>query len=59
MAWPNMAAAHIALRDPLHGPLLTVSTAGAPSLDAIGVAARMVEAGQVDVAILGVDLTPP
>jgi len=52
-AWPNMAAAHIALRWKLHGPLLTVSTACASSLDAIGMAARMVESGIVDVAIAG------
>lgn len=53
MAWPNMAAGHIALRYGLHGPLLTVSTACASSLDAIGVAAQMIETGQVDVAIAG------
>lgn len=53
MAWPNMAAGHIALRWKLHGPLLTVSTACASSLDAIGIAARMIESGQVDVAIVG------
>ncbi|HEX9759362.1 MAG TPA: beta-ketoacyl synthase N-terminal-like domain-containing protein, partial [Candidatus Acidoferrales bacterium] len=40
MAWPNMAAGHIALRWGLHGPLLTISTACASSLDAVGVAAR-------------------
>lgn len=53
LAWPNMAAGHIALRWKLHGPLLTVSTACASSLDAIGIAARMVETGMVDVAIAG------
>ncbi len=52
-AWPNMAAGQIALRWKLHGPLLTVSTACASALDAIGIAARMVEAGTVDVAIAG------
>lgn len=52
-AWPNMAAGHIALRWGLHGPLLTVSTACASSIDAIGLAARMIETGQVDVAIAG------
>ncbi|MBM7368653.1 3-oxoacyl-[acyl-carrier-protein] synthase II [Gordonia hydrophobica] len=53
MAWPNMAAGQIALRWKLHGPLLTVSTACASSLDAIGMAAQMIEAGIVDVAIAG------
>lgn len=52
-AWPNMAAGQIALRWKLHGPLLTVSTACASSLDAIGLAAQMIESGQVDVAIAG------
>lgn len=53
MAWPNMAGAQIALRWKLHGPLLTISTACASSLDAIGLAARMIESGMVDVAITG------
>jgi 3-oxoacyl-[acyl-carrier-protein] synthase II len=53
MAWPNMAAGHIALRYKLHGPLLTVSTACASSLDAIGLAAQMVESGMVDAAVCG------
>jgi 3-oxoacyl-[acyl-carrier-protein] synthase II len=53
MAWPNMAAGHIALHWKLHGPLLTVSTACASSLDAIGIAARMIETGMADVAIAG------
>lgn len=52
-AWPNMAAGQIALRWKLHGPLLTVSTACASSIDAIGLAAQMIESGQVDVAIAG------
>ncbi len=52
-AWPNMAAGQIALRWQLHGPLLTVSTACASSLDAIGIAAQMIEAGTVDLAIAG------
>jgi 3-oxoacyl-[acyl-carrier-protein] synthase II len=52
-AWSNMAAGHIALRWQLHGPLLTVSTACASSLDALGIAARMIESGQCDVAIAG------
>jgi 3-oxoacyl-[acyl-carrier-protein] synthase II len=53
MAWPNMAGGHIALRWKLHGPLLTISTACASSLDAIGIAARMIETGMADVAIVG------
>ena len=52
-AWNNMAAAHIALRWDLHGPMLTLSTACASAHDAIGTAARMIEAGIVDVAITG------
>jgi 3-oxoacyl-[acyl-carrier-protein] synthase II len=52
-AWPNMAAAQIALRWQLHGPLLTIATACASSLDAIGIAARMIASGQADYAIAG------
>jgi 3-oxoacyl-[acyl-carrier-protein] synthase II len=52
-AWGNMAASQIAMRYDLHGPLLTFSTACASAHDAIGTAARMVEAGIVDVAITG------
>ncbi|MCP4226288.1 MAG: beta-ketoacyl-[acyl-carrier-protein] synthase family protein, partial [Actinomycetia bacterium] len=52
-AWPNMAAGQIALRWELHGPLLTVSTACASSIDAIGTAARLIERGDCDVAIAG------
>lgn len=52
-AWPNMAAGQVALRWHLHGPLLTVSTACASSLDAIGIAARMIERGDADVVICG------
>src|SRR5689334_18604680 len=51
--WPNMAAAQVCMRYDLHGPSLTVTTACASSLDAIGTAARLVEAGIVDVAICG------
>lgn len=49
----NMPAAQIAMRWKLHGPSLTVSTACASSLDAIGVAARMIESGQCDVVLSG------
>jgi 3-oxoacyl-[acyl-carrier-protein] synthase II len=52
-AWPNMAAGQIAIHYGLHGPLLTVSSACASSLDAIGTAARMIGAGQADMIIAG------
>ncbi|MDP6706512.1 MAG: beta-ketoacyl-[acyl-carrier-protein] synthase family protein [Alphaproteobacteria bacterium] len=52
-AWANMAAGQIALRWKLHGPLLTVATACASSIDAIGTAARLIERGDADVAITG------
>ena len=51
--WPNMAAAQIAMHWGLHGPCLTLSTACASSLDAIGTAARLIASGQVDVALAG------
>ncbi|HJQ56789.1 MAG TPA: beta-ketoacyl synthase N-terminal-like domain-containing protein, partial [Vineibacter sp.] len=51
--WPNMAAAQIAMRYQLHGPNLTVTTACASSLDAIGTAARLIAGGQADVVIAG------
>ena len=51
--WPNMAAAQLCMRYGLHGPSLTVTTACASSIDAIGMAARMIEAGLADVAIAG------
>jgi 3-oxoacyl-[acyl-carrier-protein] synthase II len=51
--WPNMAAAQLCMRYGLHGPSLTVTTACASSIDAIGTAARMIEAGLADVAIAG------
>jgi 3-oxoacyl-[acyl-carrier-protein] synthase II len=50
---PNMAAARIALHWGLHGRQLTISTACASSLDAIGLAARMIEEGEVESAIAG------
>lgn len=52
-AWPNMAAAQLALRWKLHGPLLTVSTACASSIDAIGTAAQMIDGGRADVMLTG------
>jgi 3-oxoacyl-[acyl-carrier-protein] synthase II len=51
--WPNMAAAQIAIRWKLHGPSLTICTACASSLDALGNAARLIRAGEVDLAIVG------
>lgn len=49
----NMPAAHIALRYGLHGPQLSIATACASSHDAMGIAARMIESGEIDVAITG------
>ncbi len=51
--WPNMAAAQLCMRYGLHGPSLTVTTACASSIDAIGTAARLIASGQADVAIAG------
>lgn len=50
---PNMASAFIAMHWRLHGPQLTISTACASSLDAIGLAAGMIERGEIDAAIAG------
>ncbi len=49
----NMPAAHIALRFGLHGPQLSIATACASSHDAMGIAAKMIESGEIDVAIAG------
>jgi 3-oxoacyl-[acyl-carrier-protein] synthase II len=51
--WPNMAAAQIAMKYDLHGPQITVCTACASSLDAIGTAARLIADGRADAAITG------
>jgi 3-oxoacyl-[acyl-carrier-protein] synthase II len=51
--WPNMAAAQIAMEYGLHGPYLTVTTACAGSIDAIGTATRFLQSGLADVAITG------
>ena len=51
--WPNMAAAQIAMRWGLHGPQLTVCTACASALDAIGLARTLIRSGAVDVALVG------
>ena len=49
----NMPCSLISLRWGLHGPQLAVATACASSHDAMGIAARMIETGEVDVAIAG------
>ncbi|ALJ21850.1 beta-ketoacyl-[acyl-carrier-protein] synthase family protein [Microbacterium sp. No. 7] len=51
--WPNLAASQIAMNWGLHGPTLTISTACASSLDAIGLGARFIASGQIDVALVG------
>ena len=50
---PNAAGACIAWYYKLRGTQLTISTACASALDAIGIASRMIERGEVDVAIAG------
>lgn len=51
--WPNMAASQLSMMYGLHGPQLTVTTACASSLDALGLAADLIRSGRVDVAIAG------
>jgi 3-oxoacyl-[acyl-carrier-protein] synthase II len=51
--YPNMAASQICMRYGLHGPSLTVATTCATSLDAIGLATRLIASGMVDVCITG------
>jgi 3-oxoacyl-[acyl-carrier-protein] synthase II len=51
--WPNMAAAQISMMYELHGPQVTITTACASSLDALGHAADLIGSGRVDVAIAG------
>jgi 3-oxoacyl-[acyl-carrier-protein] synthase II len=51
--WPNMAAAQIAMKYKLHGPSLTICTACAASIDAVGNAARLIQSGMADMAITG------
>ncbi len=50
---PNMAAARISLNWGLKGRQLTISTACASSLDALGLAAQMIERGEAQCAIAG------
>jgi 3-oxoacyl-[acyl-carrier-protein] synthase II len=51
--WCNMAAAQICMRYALHGPSMTVTTACASSLDALGTAAMYLQAGLADVVLAG------
>ena len=51
--WPNMAAAQICMAHELHGPSMTVTTACASSLDALGTAALYLESGRADVVLVG------
>jgi len=51
--WANMAAAQICLAHELHGPSTTIATACASSLDALGTAALYLDAGWVDVVLVG------
>jgi 3-oxoacyl-[acyl-carrier-protein] synthase II len=51
--YPNMAASQIAMQYGMHGPSLTVTTACASSLDAIGTAAHMIASGRADVLVAG------
>src|SRR4051794_10247720 len=53
LIWPNMAAAQIAMEYQLHGPCLTVTTACAGGIDAVGTAVRTIQSGMADVAITG------
>ena len=50
---PNVAAARIAWYYKLRGVQLTLSNACASGLDAVGIASRMIERGETDVAIAG------
>ena len=52
-ALTNMGAAQIAMRHDLHGPSLTVTTACASTLDALGTAGRLIEFGMADAAVVG------
>jgi 3-oxoacyl-[acyl-carrier-protein] synthase II len=48
-----MAAAQIAMKYKLHGPSLTICTACAASIDAVGNATRLIQSGMADMAITG------
>ncbi|WP_248805602.1 beta-ketoacyl-ACP synthase II [Pseudomonas sp. MWU13-2100] len=49
----NMAAGHVSIRHGLKGPLGSPVTACAAGVQAIGDAARMIRAGEIDVAVCG------
>ncbi|WP_198920002.1 beta-ketoacyl-ACP synthase II [Pseudomonas chlororaphis subsp. aureofaciens] len=49
----NMAAGHVSIQHGLKGPLGTPVTACAAGVQAIGDAARMIRAGEIDVAVCG------
>lgn len=53
MLIPNMASANVSLRLGLKGPSFTPVTACASSLDAIGIAYKLLKMGMADVAIAG------
>lgn len=50
---PNAPAAHVAMRQGVHGPVLTYSVACASSAVAIAEAAKAVQRGEVDLALAG------
>jgi 3-oxoacyl-[acyl-carrier-protein] synthase II len=50
---PNAPASHVAMRQRVHGPVLTYSVACASSSLAIAEAAKAVQRGEVDLAIAG------
>jgi len=52
-ALTNMGAAQIAMRYHLHGPSLTVTTACASTLDALGLGLQLIRSGSVDMVIVG------
>ncbi len=49
----NMAAGHVSIRHGFKGPLGTPVTACAAGVQAIGDAARLIRAGEIDVAVCG------
>ncbi|WMN15307.1 MULTISPECIES: beta-ketoacyl-ACP synthase II [Pseudomonas] len=49
----NLAAGHVSIRHGLKGPLGTPVTACAAGVQAIGDAARMIRAGEIDIAVCG------
>jgi 3-oxoacyl-[acyl-carrier-protein] synthase II len=51
--WCNMAAAQICMHYALHGPSMTITTACASSLDALGTGAMYLQADLADVVLVG------